>query len=302
MSSVYEAVAAITAEIGAIAKGSTSGRGGDQWSYSYRGIDDVMNALHPLLAKHQVTIVPRCVDTDHVELQRSERLTIARYEYDVYGPDGSMFTGAVTAEGVGQRDKSAVIASSYAWRTFVTLLFCIPTEDLSDPEEDNTPVERQVTLTDEHLTELVGLFNDLPEGPPRNLAKQAFQANWGSPNKIPVEEWAAARRAAAELIQARLDSNAEGPPDSPLPEPNGGDTEARRYLRAEVDAYAPLGMDRDQYMDALLVKANVMRPDANKGEGFESWRDLQKHPALITELLRQTQAGTLENLNEEPFE
>ena len=46
---LFEALSAIQSELTAVGKDSTANAGG---KYKYRGIDAVINALHPLLAKH----------------------------------------------------------------------------------------------------------------------------------------------------------------------------------------------------------------------------------------------------------
>ena len=67
---VYEAIAAITASLSkvGIAKGRKTQQGGGA-SFSFRGIDDVLNALSPLLAEHKLCIFPRITNRASVERQ-----------------------------------------------------------------------------------------------------------------------------------------------------------------------------------------------------------------------------------------
>ncbi|MEQ2846456.1 ERF family protein [Bilophila wadsworthia] len=51
---IYQAMAEILAEIPSIGKDNKNKEQG----FKYRGIDDVYNALHPLLAKHKVFMAP----------------------------------------------------------------------------------------------------------------------------------------------------------------------------------------------------------------------------------------------------
>ena len=53
---IYGAMAAIMAEMDAIGKDKKTEAG--KFSFKYRGIDDVYNALHPLMAKHRVFVLP----------------------------------------------------------------------------------------------------------------------------------------------------------------------------------------------------------------------------------------------------
>jgi hypothetical protein len=63
---IYQAITNAMSEISPIAKDK---RNKDQ-SFQYRGIDDVMNELNPILAKHRIFIYPEVVD-----IKRSERTT-----------------------------------------------------------------------------------------------------------------------------------------------------------------------------------------------------------------------------------
>ena len=58
--SIYGAINAVTAELAGsgIAKNRTNLVEG----YKYRSIDDVLNRLAPLLAKHRLCVLPRVVD------------------------------------------------------------------------------------------------------------------------------------------------------------------------------------------------------------------------------------------------
>lgn len=294
--SVFAAVAAVAAEIGAVGKDAQSGKGGDQWSYKYRGIESVMNALHPILARHGVTIVPRVVDGQHEWVKGSDRLSVMHYAYDVYGPDGSMFTGSLVAEGYGQRDKSAVIASSYAWRQFVCLLFSIPTEDMRDPEDDNTPVERDVSLSEDQLADLRGVFNEIPDGEARKAAQVEFvEIMRAKPNELTRAQYSSAMREARRL--AGRAAAGPVPPvgvDPETGEVDDGDREVRAgtVLQSHFVAAAP-HMEKQALIEAVLVRANEIKPDGNKGRGFERWGDLAQDQGLARGLLRMVEDGSL---------
>ena len=55
MQNIYQSISAIIDDIGAVGKDRVNN--GQGWKF--RGIDDVMNAIHPLLAKHKVFVVPQ---------------------------------------------------------------------------------------------------------------------------------------------------------------------------------------------------------------------------------------------------
>ena len=55
---IYKAIPAIMGEIGYIGKEKKN----QQQGFMYRGVDDVMNALQPLLVKHGVFVVPEVLE------------------------------------------------------------------------------------------------------------------------------------------------------------------------------------------------------------------------------------------------
>src|SRR5262245_4671245 len=66
---VYAAIEAVMADVGK--DGIAKDRRNDQQKYNFRGIDDVYNALAPILAKHHLIIVPRTISRE-----KSERVSI----------------------------------------------------------------------------------------------------------------------------------------------------------------------------------------------------------------------------------
>lgn len=129
-------------EIGAIGKNKRNTIQG----FNFRGIDDVMNTLHPLLAKANIFIVPNVL-----EIQREERTnskgttliyTLAKVEYTFTSTeDRSTVTATVYGEGMDSGDKSLNKAMSIAMKYACFQIFCIPTEEMVDPDRDSYQVE-----------------------------------------------------------------------------------------------------------------------------------------------------------------
>ena len=57
---IYGAISAAMADITAIGKGKYN----QQQGFKFRGIDDVMNVLKPILTKHQIFTVPTVLEGD----------------------------------------------------------------------------------------------------------------------------------------------------------------------------------------------------------------------------------------------
>lgn len=134
---IYTAIADILAESGAIGKDSKNQTQG----FMYRGIDAVMNVFHPLLAKHRVFAVPVVMETEREERQTARGgnliYTLMKVKYIFYADDGSSIEAVVHGEGMDSADKSANKAMSVAYKYALFQLFCIPTEEMKDPDADS---------------------------------------------------------------------------------------------------------------------------------------------------------------------
>ena len=144
--SIYEAISRCMEEIGAVGKDAVN----KQQGFKYRGIDAVMNAINPALVKNHVFIVPEVLDQ-----QRQERTTnkgavliysICRIKYTFYAEDGSFIEAVTVGEGMDSGDKATNKAMAIAFKYACFQVFCIPTEEMKDPDEETPdPVKPQFT-------------------------------------------------------------------------------------------------------------------------------------------------------------
>lgn len=139
MSNIYSAISSCMAEIGAVEKGQRN----KQQGFMYRGIDDVMKALQPLLVKNKIFIVPEVLEKTREERKARSGgnliSTIMRVKYTFYADDGSSVSATVVGEGMDSGDKSANKAMSVALKYAILQVFCIPTEENDDPDADTPP-------------------------------------------------------------------------------------------------------------------------------------------------------------------
>lgn len=141
---IYTAIPAIMDEIGHIGKDKKN----TQQGFMFRGIDQVMNTMKPLLAKYGVFAVPEVVDT-----QRSERTTksggnliytIHKIKYHFVASDGSEVCATVVGEGMDSADKSSNKAMAVAFKYACFQVFCIPTEEMAKDDPDGYSPEASV--------------------------------------------------------------------------------------------------------------------------------------------------------------
>jgi hypothetical protein len=157
---IYEAINNVMAEIGAIGKEKKN----EQQGFMYRGIDDVMNALQPALVKHKVFIVPEVTSEE-----RSERVTEKVYQgqkkesvlfftrlgvtYKFFTIDGSFIEAKVIGEAMDSGDKATNKAMSIAYKYACFQVFCIPTDEMVDPDADiHEPAPKKQTNKDKPKT------------------------------------------------------------------------------------------------------------------------------------------------------
>lgn len=138
---IYEAIPKVMAEVGAVAKDDKN----PQQGYKYRGIDAVMNALHPALSKYKIFVAPEILEHTREERTTSKGglliYSVCRIRYTFYAEDGSSVSATVTGEGMDSGDKSTNKAMSAAFKYACFQTFCIPTEEMIDSEKDSPEPE-----------------------------------------------------------------------------------------------------------------------------------------------------------------
>ena len=228
MSAVYKAIAAVQGEMAR--EGIGKDRRNSQQGYNFRGIDDVFNALSPLLSKHGLCILPRCIERTQVERTSAKGgalfYTTVDVEFDfVAAEDGSKHTIRVPGEAMDSADKSTNKAMSAAYKYAAMQAFCIPTEGDNDadatthevaprqaaPRHDPTPAfitdeQRHQIMTlatskniDARMICEVGKIASVKEMP----AKQ-FKAAMDWLNKQPKRDLGPSEPATAELLDDEI--------------------------------------------------------------------------------------------------
>lgn len=170
---VYKAINAVQSELSVIGivKDKRNGQG---TGYNFRGIDDVYNAIAPLLAKHGLCILPRVLTRECIE--RTSRSGGALFyitveaEFDfVSSEDGTKHTVKTFGEAMDSGDKATNKAMSAAYKYACFQAFSIPTESRDDadyqthevmPPSINADQAIEIQdLIDETKTDVAGLLD-----------------------------------------------------------------------------------------------------------------------------------------------
>lgn len=176
---IFGAIHGVMEDIGVIGKDCQN----EKHKFWYRGIDAVMNALQPALIKHNIFIVP-----DVLEQKREERVSssggnliysIIKMQYSFIAADGSRVCATVIGEGMDSGDKASNKAMSVAFKYACFQVFCIPTEEMKDPDA-GTP-DPSVKKEEEH--EFIALLDAEKEAEELGMDLDKVAAAYGVERK-----------------------------------------------------------------------------------------------------------------------
>lgn len=128
-----------------------------KFQYNFRGVDDIYMALQPLLIKHGVTSVPSATVVHQEKIETTKEFNgnvkttittrvVLSVQYTFYALDGSNIVACVIGEGMDSGDKAANKAMSAAHKYALLQVFCIPTEEPKDSENEHHEVEKKSSL------------------------------------------------------------------------------------------------------------------------------------------------------------
>lgn len=203
---IYETITAVMAEIGSVGKESRN----SQQGFMYRGIDAVMNALNPALVKHKLFVVPEILDQRREERQTAKGgnliYSICTVKYTFYAEDGSSVSATVIGEGMDSGDKATNKAMSIAFKYACFQVFCIPTEEMKDPDAETPPPSKPV-LEAGYVNALFAELQRTGVG-----IKGILQTyNVTDVHDLNLEDW----KKAMEILNKKPDKPAPKAPDKP---------------------------------------------------------------------------------------
>jgi len=136
---IYRRMLALLKDIEPIAKAQRN----EAQRFDFRGIDQIYDALHPLLVKHEILCVPRVVDMHTEEYQTTKgtvmHRTMVTVAHRFCTGDGSFVEAVTLGEAADAQDKSAAKAQSVAYKYAMFETFCIPLGDDADSGSPDGP-------------------------------------------------------------------------------------------------------------------------------------------------------------------
>jgi len=142
---VYQLISAVSGDLckEGISKDRTNTQGA---GYKFRGIDDVYNAISPVMAKHGLVIMPRILSRQITEREsqagKALFYVVVEAEFDfVSSHDNSSHTVRTFGEAMDSGDKATNKAMSAAYKYAAFQTFCIPTEGDNDADSNSHTVK-----------------------------------------------------------------------------------------------------------------------------------------------------------------
>lgn len=139
-------------------------------SYKYRGIEDVLNVLGPLLAEQEV-IIKREVLSHRVQPAHATKAgtdqtqAVLHCRYTFFScKDGSDFATESVGEGIDTLDKATAVAISNAFKYAIFEMFTIPTKEQKDSDDMQAERDnRKESLLAEIKVKLDTIMKEKPE-------------------------------------------------------------------------------------------------------------------------------------------
>jgi len=201
---IYEKIPLVMKEIGVIEKTEKN----KEQNYSFRGIDNLYNAINQVLARHGVFCVPTAGEMTREERKSSRGntllYTILRMKYTFYATDGSSLDAHTVGEAMDSGDKSCNKAMSAAQKYAFLQVFCIPTEEPKDTENETHEVAPKNTvveyITPSQVEKLKGLIAETETDIKKFLSYFKIE----SLEKLPITRYAEA----VKLVEAKKKKSA----------------------------------------------------------------------------------------------
>jgi hypothetical protein len=140
---VYAAIHAVAADLSEL--GIEKGRKNQAQGFVFRGIDDVLQTLSPILKKHKLLMLPTQIErvatvtTSSTGKPMNHVSVTMEYKF-VSVEDGSEQVIRMPGEGMDSGDKATSKAVSMAYKYACFQALCIPFEGCEDSDEDSPEI------------------------------------------------------------------------------------------------------------------------------------------------------------------
>ncbi len=164
---IFKALSAVQSDLSIV--GIAKNQQNSHQGYKFRGIDDVLNTLAPIIAEHGVLIIPNVLSKD-VKTINTARGGVASHVilevgFVLYDQEGDSICHTAYGEAIDTSDKAVNKAMTAAYKYFLFQAFCIPIEGLEDADSQQPEqAELQPALvTADTLAQIISLCEETGE-------------------------------------------------------------------------------------------------------------------------------------------
>lgn len=147
MSNIQAALNAAMRDVAKIGIGKTLTADTGMAKYKFRGVEQAMNELSPIMVNNGITVAPRYSDLVVTERAKGEgkatRFVTLKGTFTFTALDGTSVTSEAYGEAMDSGDKAVIKAQSVSFRTALFQLFVVPTMSMNteldgEDEDDGT--------------------------------------------------------------------------------------------------------------------------------------------------------------------
>lgn len=153
---VHQAWTRVMQQALALGKGQQYDGGDGGGRFRFRGIDDVMNLVGPILRLEGVSVIPSVRTANYRDVLtrggKTSREVTVLVDYTIIGPAGDTMHGSAPGESLDTGDKGTAKAMSVAFRVFLLQALCLPTDE---PDPDSEVYQRSAGPTPEQRAQQV---------------------------------------------------------------------------------------------------------------------------------------------------
>lgn len=193
---IFESIAAVQADVDFIGKDKQTTSGS---RFNYRGVDQVLNTLHPLFAKHKVFVVPNVLEIITREQRKTQSggevtYQVVKVQYTFYAEDGTSLSAVVIGEAMDSGDKVSNKCMSVAYKYACFQVLSIPTEETTaDPDDrDDDLAPREIPPKKE---------KQVAEVKTKALTIGEIRNEYGFDNANEIAEWICKKQAVIDLSE-----------------------------------------------------------------------------------------------------
>lgn len=164
---IFKALSAVQSDLSKV--GIAKNQKNSHQGYKFRGIDDVLNTLAPIIAEHGVLIIPNVLSKD-IKTTATKNGGVASHVilevgFVLYDSEGDSICHTAYGEALDTSDKAVNKAMTAAYKYFLFQAFCIPIDGVEDADSEQIQqvASQPALVTADTLAQIISLCEETGE-------------------------------------------------------------------------------------------------------------------------------------------